>query len=258
VQAANATPATSIIKNDFFIIYYYIILWSENNLKDQKIQDIGGQHHPKQRLPGTLQPPAAGRTLFRLFPESAASQIGILYHIPGVKKLLIFVRSKFLTMKQISTFLRGAAICLIALFISSALQAQCADLSGTWKLNASKSKLNEQFSMAPKRLVITQDAAILTVERHSEFMDQQFVTKDKFTLDGKECENEGFQGSKKKSTATWSDDKQVLTVKSTIPMEGAGEISFKEVFSLAEGSLSVETTTSSDWGSSSESYIFDK
>jgi hypothetical protein len=107
-------------------------------------------------------------------------------------------------------------------------------------------------------MVLVQDAATLTVERHSEFQGQEFVIKDKFTLDGKECLNEGWQGTKKKSTATWSDDKKVLTIKSAIPMEGAGEITITEKYALTEGALSVVSTSSSDWGTNSETYVFDK
>lgn len=161
-------------------------------------------------------------------------------------------------MKNFSTLSRIAGLFLIALLFSTAAQAQCADFSGTWKLNRDKSKLGEQFSMAPQSMVLVQDAATLTVERHAEFQGQEFVTKDKFTLDGKECLNEGFQGTRKKSTATWSDDKKLLTVKSAIPMEGSGEISITEKYSLADGSLSVVSTSSSDWGTFIETMVFDK
>lgn len=161
-------------------------------------------------------------------------------------------------MKQNLSFLRYAGIFFTALFLTTAAAAQTADFSGTWKLNREKSKLGEQFSMAPQSMVLVQDAATLTVERHSEFQGQEFVMKDKFTLDGKECLNEGWQGTKKKSTATWSDDKKVLTIKSAIPMEGAGEITITEKYALTDGTLSVVSTSSSDWGTNTETYVFDK
>lgn len=161
-------------------------------------------------------------------------------------------------MKNFTTYVRTAGIFLAIMIFSVATMAQSADFSGTWKLNPTKSKLNEEFSMAPQELVVTQDAAILTVERHSEFQGQAFVTKDKITLDGKECLNEGWQGTKKKSTATWSDDKKTLTIKTTIPFENAGEMSLTEVYTLVEGGLSIQTTNSSDWGTSTETYVFGK
>jgi len=166
--------------------------------------------------------------------------------------------TKTIIMKHISIISRNAGLLLVVLLLSATAVAQNADFSGKWKLDPAKSKLNEEFSMAPKELVVTQDAATLTVERHSEFQDQVFVTKDIITLDGKECLNEGWQGSKKKSTATWSADKKALTIKSTIAMENAGEITITEVYTLVEGGLSILTTNASDWGTSTETYVFGK
>ncbi|MBK7132619.1 MAG: hypothetical protein IPH69_07285 [Bacteroidales bacterium] len=73
-----------------------------------------------------------------------------------------------------------------------------------------KSKLGDQFSMAPKEIIITQGANELNVERHSSFQDQEFTTKDKFTLDGKECVNAVWQDTQKKSTLTLSEDKKSI------------------------------------------------
>jgi len=42
------------------------------------------------------------------------------------------------------------------LLISFVLTAQAIDFSGNWKLNHEKSKLNAQFSMAPKDMIATQ------------------------------------------------------------------------------------------------------
>lgn len=161
-------------------------------------------------------------------------------------------------MNQKFNFLRSAMVLLIALFLTPAVMAQTTDFSGTWKLNKGKSKLNEQFSMAPQSLVMVQEAALLSVERHAEFQGEAFVTKDKFTLDGKECVNEGLQGTKKKSTAVWADDKKSLTIKTTIPMEGGGDFSLKEVYSLTEDCLVLETTATSDWGTNTETFVFNK
>ncbi|GAJ14433.1 unnamed protein product, partial [marine sediment metagenome] len=83
---------------------------------------------------------------------------------------------------------------LLAFFLISAVAtAQVVNFSGTWKLNSSKSKLNDEFSMAPKELILTQKGNDLDVERHSSFQGQDFTTNDKFTLDGKECINPGWQ-----------------------------------------------------------------
>jgi hypothetical protein len=46
---------------------------------------------------------------------------------------------------------------------------QNADFSGKWKLNTEKSKLNAEFSMAPKQVNITQNTNDLSLERLLEF-----------------------------------------------------------------------------------------
>jgi hypothetical protein len=88
-------------------------------------------------------------------------------------------------------------IIFAALLFSTSAIAQVPDLSGSWKLNSEKSKLNAEFSFAPKEIKITQAGNDFTVEKHSSFQDQEFVTTDKLTLDGKECINTGFQDTQK-------------------------------------------------------------
>ncbi|MBV5311659.1 MAG: hypothetical protein JZU47_00090 [Prolixibacteraceae bacterium] len=94
------------------------------------------------------------------------------------------------------TFIFGAL-----LLISTIVSAQGLDFSGNWKLNRSISKLNDQFSMAPKEIILAQKDNDFNVERHSTFQDRDFTIKDKFTLDGKESINPGWQDTQKKSTA---------------------------------------------------------
>jgi len=65
-----------------------------------------------------------------------------------------------------------------AAFLTLALTAQ--DLSGNWKLNTSKSKLNAEFSMAPGEVIIKHDGNNLTIERHHEFQGQAFTVNDNF------------------------------------------------------------------------------
>lgn len=84
-----------------------------------------------------------------------------------------------------------------AFLISAFAVSQDLDFSGSWKLNTEKSKLGDQFSMAPKEIIIVQKGNEFNVEKHSSFQDQEFTTNDKFTLDGKECINTGWQDSRK-------------------------------------------------------------
>lgn len=149
---------------------------------------------------------------------------------------------------------------VLAVFLIAAISVtgQNADFSGKWKLNTSKSKLNAEFSMAPKQVNIAQNNNELSLERLLEFQGQSMTVTDKFTLDGAECTNEGFQGSKKKSVVTWSDDKKSLIIKTKFPMQDGGEINITETLKLDGTSLSMESAASSDWGDMSETHVFDK
>ena len=147
---------------------------------------------------------------------------------------------------------------LTALMITSIATAQSVNFSGTWKLDNSKSKLNEQFTMAPKEIILVQDGNNLNSEKHSNFQDQEMILKDKFTLDGKECINPGWQNTEKKSTAVWSDDKKSLKITSKIPMTDGGEIVINEVYRLDGDNLVIESSSSSSFGDMSETMFFTK
>ncbi len=82
--------------------------------------------------------------------------------------------------------------------------------------------------------------------------------QEKFTLDGKECLNNGMMDSKKKSVAVFSDDKKVLTIDSKIPMQDGAEIAIKEVFSIVNGNLVIDSSNKSSWGDTTEKMTFDK
>lgn len=131
------------------------------------------------------------------------------------------------------------------------------DFSGSWKLNSSKSKLGDQFSMAPLELIVVQSGNDISIEKHLEFQGQAFTANDKFTLDGKECTNEGWMGSKKKSTAKWADDKKSLTVDSKIPMQD-GDVSVTETYRLEGENLIVEMSASSSYGDMTEIQVYDR
>jgi hypothetical protein len=148
---------------------------------------------------------------------------------------------------------------LIAAFLISAVAtAQVVNFSGNWKLNSAKSKLNAEFSMAPKEIIVVQKGNDLNVEKHSSFQDQDFITNDKFTLDGKECINPGWQDSQKKSTVTWADDKKSLKISTKFPMNDGGEFTILEVYKIDGSNLLIESSASSSFGDMSESMVYDK
>ncbi len=142
--------------------------------------------------------------------------------------------------------------------ISLIAAAQGPDFSGSWKLNTGKSKLGDQFSMAPKEIIIVQDGNEFNVEKHSSWQDQEFTTKDRLTLDGKECINPGWQDSQKKSTTAWSDDKKSLKVTSKLTVGEGGEMTITEVYKMDGANLVIESAASSSYGDMSETMVYDK
>ncbi len=143
---------------------------------------------------------------------------------------------------------------LLAVF---AVSAQT-DFSGSWKLNTSKSELGDQFSMAPKEIIIEQNGNNMNVERHSSYQGQDFTTNDKFTLDGKENINDGWMDTKKKSTANWADDKKSLKIDTKIPMQDGGEATVNEIYSMDGGNLVINASASSSYGDMEEKMVYDK
>ncbi|MFB6318140.1 hypothetical protein [Saccharicrinis sp. FJH54] len=152
--------------------------------------------------------------------------------------------------------MKHLTLLLFVLALSTASFAEKADFSGTWNIDKSKSTLNEQFSMAPNQLILTQDKNTLTIERHSSFRDQDFTFTDKLTLDGKECINKGFRDSEKKSKAVWSDDAKTLIVTTKIPMQDGNELTLVEKYQLVDSNLQINVKASSSYGESEETYVF--
>ncbi len=159
----------------------------------------------------------------------------------------------------LTTLIMKKTLTVFATFLFSiAAIAQVPDFSGAWKLNNEKSKLNAEFTFAPKEVIITQSGNDLTVEKHSSFQDQEFVTTDKLTLDGKECINPGFQDSQKKSTCAWSEDKASLKIISKMPMGDGGDMTITEVYKLDGSNLVIESNASSSYGELAETMVYDK
>lgn len=145
---------------------------------------------------------------------------------------------------------------IAAILFTASINAQT-DLSGTWVLNKSKSKLQAEYSMAPKDMTVVQKGNNLEYEKHSEFQGQAFTISDKFTLDGKECVNKGWMDTEKKSTAVWSDDKKSLKIVSKLPVQDE-TMTITEVYKMDGGNLVLETKASSSYGDFDETQVFEK
>jgi hypothetical protein len=153
--------------------------------------------------------------------------------------------------------MKKVALFLLAACLTIGISAQMPDFAGKWKINTSKSKLNQEFSMAPAEITIVQNANEISIERHTDFQGQQMVTTEKYTLDGKECINPGFMEMQKKSTATWDEATKSLKIVSKIEMDG-NEIKQLEVLKLDGGNLLYDSSSSSSFGDMSENIVYDK
>jgi hypothetical protein len=150
------------------------------------------------------------------------------------------------------------------LLISSATIAQKTNFSGTWGFNEDKSELGEgRFRGAATKLTIKQEGNNMSIERVSQGRDGEEVTRnEKYTLDGKECENPAFNTTRK-STVTWSEDGKSLTISSTMVFEREGEemeMKSSETLTLTDGgkSLSINSVSMSPRGEMKRTYVYDK
>ncbi len=147
---------------------------------------------------------------------------------------------------------------LVTLLLMTIVVCAQPDFSGKWKLNKEKSTLNDQFSMAPTEISIVQNSTEISMEKKANFQDNEFIINDKFTLDGKECINEGMMDTKKKSTVAFSDDKKSMIISSKIPMQDGSEMEIKETYTLIDGIMVIESIASSSWGEMKEKMAFNK
>ncbi len=139
-----------------------------------------------------------------------------------------------------------------------------ADFKGNWTFNEQKSKLAEGRRMNAQKIKVSADGDAMAIERTSVTQNgDNNVTSEKLTFDGKTSESTVFGNSKKKSTATWASDGQSMTINSTILFERDGntmEIKTVEVWKLIDGgkSLSIESTSTSQMGTRTNTFVYDK
>ncbi|MEO7767900.1 MAG: hypothetical protein ABIS01_10750 [Ferruginibacter sp.] len=166
------------------------------------------------------------------------------------------------------TFLKRSMVTMMTFFVilfsSSALFAQRASFNGDWKLDESKSELGEFGGRVARSVKAEQKDDAITVTRVTPgFNGGDPVTSTvKLTFDGKVVESEGFGGSKRKSTAKWSDDGKTLVVNSTTIFERDGqsfEIKSVENWSITKDSLlSVVINSTSSRGESTVKAVYTK
>lgn len=153
--------------------------------------------------------------------------------------------------------MKKLTIALAVAMLSMTALGQKVNFSGEWSLNSEKSQLAEQFSMAPGQVEINMDDNAMTEVRQLSFQGENFTTTDKYTLDGKECQNPGWMDMIKKSKASYSEDGKKLTIVTLIPMQEE-EMKITTEYSMKGENLVINSTASSSFGEMSELQVFDK
>jgi hypothetical protein len=153
---------------------------------------------------------------------------------------------------------------LMTSFVTDAA-AKKAKFSGEWTLNKGKSNIPEYGEMmAVTKMIINQKGKKLEIEKHGTSMEgESYTITEKYTLDGKECENIVYETTKKKSTVNWSEDKQSLTITSTMVFEMEGnefEVKTIEILKFTEdgNSLSMNQNISTEFGDLENKLVYDK
>ena len=140
--------------------------------------------------------------------------------------------------------------------------AAAANFSGEWTYNESKSNVGEdRGGRAATKIVVTQDASSIAIERTSSGRDGQTRTnKEELTLDGKVVKTESQRGTSS-STAVISGNS--LTIKSDVVMSRQGqsmEMKTTETWELSEDgkTLTIESSSTSSRGDRTTTLVYDK
>ncbi len=150
---------------------------------------------------------------------------------------------------------------ILFLSVSTAIGQTKADFTGIWILNESKSQQGDGLGRrAATKMVITQNENSLTNERT--FIrpnGEKVITEEKYNFDS-ETDNSTDSG-KKKSTASWSNTMQELTVISTTVFERDGStmvMKSTEVYKLSDNkqTVTVENTMSSQRGDHKTTLVY--
>ena len=169
-------------------------------------------------------------------------------------------------MKSKKTFhlIAMAVICsLLVIPKTSFAGKKKADFTGEWALNESKSDLGEGRFFSAVKMNVAQDGKTITIDRTRTGRNgEERTTQETLTLDGKENTAEAENRSTT-STASWSDDKTSLTIKSAIEFNRQGEtfeMNRTETWTLAEDGmmLTIQSDSSSARGDRSVTLIYDK
>ena len=107
--------------------------------------------------------------------------------------------------------MRKFALLSSLLLVSSAFAAPPADFSGTWTLNAAKSKNLGMMSSMEYESSITQSAEALTIRDRTSMMGQSQDQETRYALNGSEVPNTSYMGDPARTVTHW-DGRKLVTV----------------------------------------------
>jgi len=143
--------------------------------------------------------------------------------------------------------------------------AKRVNFTGEWTLNRANSTIPQYGEMmASPELKINQKRKNLVIERVGTSRNgENYTYTENYTLDGEKCKNTIYETTIKESTAEWSEDRQSITITSTILFEFDGnrlEIGLIEILRFTEDghSLSINQSASSEYGNLVNSLIYKK
>ncbi len=161
-------------------------------------------------------------------------------------------------------FLLAVAALAIVVLSSFRSMPDKAKFSGDWKLDAAKSELGEFGGRAATAIKIDQKDEAVSVSRTTPGFNggEPMTTSMTLPYSGATVESEGWGGSKRKSTAKWSDDGQTLTIVTNTHFERDGnvfDVKSTENWTLTkDGLLSVATNATTPQGEMNMKAVYTK
>ena len=152
-------------------------------------------------------------------------------------------------------------ILLAAAFFACAGAALAApNFSGSWKINAAKSKSGGQFPLPERfeRKITHADPAVQVTTIRTGFQGGEDITQEaKYSTDGKETKNPFFGDSEMKSVAKWEGD--ILTIHSSASTPN-GDFTITERWTLSADGKTLEAVTkvAGGFGEFESTYVLDK
>jgi hypothetical protein len=146
---------------------------------------------------------------------------------------------------------------ILALCAASVAFAATPDLSGTWKLNTSKSTFGDFPAPSSMEQKITHAEPKLTVAVKQVSDMGEFAFSSNYTTDGSECTNPGFGGAENKSVVKWEGETLNVDTKGTF---GDNAYTMKDKWTLsADGKiLTIARHFSSSMGDLDQKLVLEK